>query len=110
MDRPYHVDPLDAAERARLEPWVSNLDSPAFVLNGLSQVTAAALFARYSRSPKSLRRLLLDEFLEGDAVVGGAAQPAGRRCMPRSRRKICAIPAVSSSRRIRMTSATPPGS
>ena len=54
---------------------MSNLDFPVFALNGLSQVTAAALFARYSRSPKSLRRLLLDEFLEGDAVVGGAAPP-----------------------------------
>jgi thymidylate synthase ThyX len=75
MTGPYHLEPLDAADRARLEPWVSNLDSPVFALNGLSQVTAAALFARYSRSPKSLRRLLLDEFLEGDAVVGGAAPP-----------------------------------
>ena len=84
MDRPYHVDPLDAAERARLEPWVSNLDSPAFVLNGLSQVTAAALFARYSRSPKSLRRLLLDEFLEGDAAAGGGP-PAGRDGAGRAR-------------------------
>ena len=84
MDRPYHVDPLDAAERARLEPWVSNLDSPVFVLNGLSQVTAAALFARYSRSPKSLRRLLLDEFLEGDAAMGGGA-PAGRDDAGRAR-------------------------
>ena len=84
MDRPYHLDPLDAAERARLEPWVSNLDSPAFVLNGLSQVTAAALFARYSRSPKSLRRLLLDEFLEGDAAPGAGA-PAGRDDAGRAR-------------------------
>ena len=84
MDRPYHLDPLDAAERARLEPWVSNLDSPAFVLNGLSQVTAAALFARYSRSPKSLRRLLLDEFLEGDAALGAGA-PAGRDDAGRAR-------------------------
>ncbi len=84
MDLPYHLDPLDAAERARLEPWVSNLDSPAFVLNGLSQVTAAALFARYSRSPKSLRRLLLDEFLADDAVMGAGA-PAGREDAGRAR-------------------------
>ena len=75
MTGPYHLEPLDAADRARLEPWVSNLDSPVFTLGGLSQVTAAALFARYSRSPKSLRRLLLDEFLEGDAAVGGVVAP-----------------------------------
>ena len=75
MTGPYHLEPLDAPDRARLEPWVSNLDSPVFALNGLSQVTAAALFARYSRSPKSLRRLLLDEFLEEGALVGGGAPP-----------------------------------
>jgi thymidylate synthase ThyX len=75
MTGPYHREPLNATDRARLEPWVSNLDSPVFALNGLAQVTAAALFARYSRSPKSLRRLLLDEFLEGDAALGGPAAP-----------------------------------
>ena len=76
MNGPYHLETLDDADRAQLEPWVSNLDSPVFALNGLSQVTAAALFARYSRSPKSLRRLLLDEFLKGDAVVPELAAPA----------------------------------
>jgi thymidylate synthase ThyX len=76
MNGPYHLETLDDADRAQLEPWVSNLDSPVFALNGLSQVTAAALFARYSRSPKSLRRLLLDEFLKGEAVVPELATPA----------------------------------
>ena len=76
MNGPYHLETLDDADRAQLEPWVSNLDSPVFALNGLSQVTAAALFARYSRSPKSLRRLLLDEFLKGEAVVPELAAPA----------------------------------
>jgi thymidylate synthase ThyX len=76
MPSAYHLETLDDGDRAQLEPWVSNLDSPVFALNGLSQVTAAALFARYSRSPKSLRRLLLDEFLKGDAVVPELAAPA----------------------------------
>lgn len=76
MNGPYHLETLNDADRAQLEPWVSNLDSPVFALNGLSQVTAAALFARYSRSPKSLRRLLLDEFLKGEAVVPELAAPA----------------------------------
>ena len=84
MTGPYHLEALDAADRARLGPWVSNLDSPVFTLTGLSQVTAAALFARYSRSPKSLRRLLVDEFLEGEAAVGGEA-PAGRDDAGRAR-------------------------
>jgi thymidylate synthase ThyX len=46
-----------------------------FALVGLPEVVKGALFARYSRSPKSLRRLLLDEFLPpGD---GPAAREAG---------------------------------
>ncbi len=36
-----------------------------FALVGLPEVVKGALFARYSRSPKSLRRLLIDEFLPG---------------------------------------------
>ena len=65
-------------EADRLRPFVSNLDRPVFALTGLPQVTCAALFARYSRSPRSLRRLLLDEFLsdEQSATVPGAG--AGR--------------------------------
>jgi thymidylate synthase ThyX len=41
-----------------------------FALVHLPEVVKGALFARYSRSAKSLRRLFLDEFLE--QVVGGA--------------------------------------
>src|ERR1035438_1920047 len=35
MNGPYHLETLDDADRAQLEPWVSNLDSPVFALNGL---------------------------------------------------------------------------
>ena len=80
----YTVEDLTPEERARLAPHVSDLDGPAFALVNLPQVTCAALFARYSRSRKSLRRLLLDEFLAADAAAGDAAVPgapggAGRR-------------------------------
>ena len=68
----YHVDEASAEERRLLAAHVTSLDAPAFALRGLSQTTAAALFARYSRSPKSLRRLLVDEFADG---LGGAAVP-----------------------------------
>ncbi|HYA00369.1 MAG TPA: FAD-dependent thymidylate synthase [Candidatus Binatia bacterium] len=74
----YHVEAFETGERDRLRPWVSNLESPVFVLRGLPQVTAAALFARYSRSRKSLRRLLLDEFLEADGGVVPPPDGAGR--------------------------------
>ncbi|MGA9161586.1 MAG: FAD-dependent thymidylate synthase [Actinomycetota bacterium] len=51
-------------ERARLEPHFTNLDGPVFALTNLPEVVKGALFARYSRTPKSLRRLFLDEFAE----------------------------------------------
>jgi thymidylate synthase ThyX len=58
--------PFTPDERERLRPHVSNLDGPVFALTNLPEVVKGALFARYSRSPKSLRRLLLDEFLPED--------------------------------------------
>ncbi len=60
-------------ERDRLTPFFTDLDGPVFALVNLPEVVKGALFARYSRSPKSLRRLFLDEFAEGQ----GAPGPAG---------------------------------
>src|SRR6059036_1570720 len=59
-------------ERAALAPYVSNLDGPVFALVNLPEVVKGALFARYSRSPKSLRRLFVDEFV-GAAGLSAAA-------------------------------------
>lgn len=53
-------------EQRRLAPFVSNLDKPVFVLKNLPQEVAGAVFSRYSRSEKSVRRLLLDEFLASE--------------------------------------------
>ena len=50
-------------ERTALAPYFGNVDSPVFVLTNLPEVVKGALFARYSRSAKSVRRLFLDEFL-----------------------------------------------
>lgn len=70
----YHAEAFTDEERARLAPYVTDIDGPVFALTGLPQVTCAALFARYSRSKKSVRRLLLDEFLDPEAplATGGA--------------------------------------
>ena len=60
-------------ERARLSRHFTNLDGPVFALVNLPEVVKGALFARYSRTTKSLRRLFLDEFadqLESGAVPG----------------------------------------
>ncbi|MBL7170124.1 MAG: FAD-dependent thymidylate synthase [Candidatus Aenigmarchaeota archaeon] len=46
-----------------LKPFFTNMDKSVFVLKNLPEVIKGALFARYSRSPKSLRKLLLDEFI-----------------------------------------------
>ena len=43
-----------------LRRYFTNLDGPVFALVNLPEVVKGALFARYSRSAKSLRRLFLD--------------------------------------------------
>ena len=45
-----------------LNKYFTNTDKPVFGLINLPDVVKGALFARYSRSNKSLRRLFLDEF------------------------------------------------
>ena len=69
------------AEAAALAPYFGNADSPIFALTNLPEVVKGALFARYSRSAKSVRRLFLDEFLEtaGDVDHGGAEGPGSAR-------------------------------
>ena len=66
-----HQDEFNADERQALAPYFTNLDRPVFALVNLPEVVKGALFARYSRSAKSLRRLFLDEFLD---QVGAAPQ------------------------------------
>jgi thymidylate synthase ThyX len=57
-------------ERALLSPHFTSLDGPVFALVNLPEVTKGALFARYSRSAKSLRRLFLDEFADQTVTTG----------------------------------------
>jgi thymidylate synthase ThyX len=72
------ADELTAGERARLAPHFTDLDGPVFALTELPEVVKGALFARYSRSPKSLRRLWLDEFA-GSEPTGAAVAVDTRR-------------------------------
>ena len=51
-------------ERAKLQPYFTNTDRHVFALTNLPETVKGALFARYSRSSKSLRRLFLDEFAQ----------------------------------------------
>ncbi len=70
----YVPESFDTNEQEILRRYFTNLDGPVFALVNLPEVVKGALFARYSRSSKSLRRLFLDEFvsdldLSGDHSV-----------------------------------------
>jgi thymidylate synthase ThyX len=70
---------FNAAEAKVLGRYFTNLDRPVFALRNLPEVVKGALFSRYSRTEKSLRRVLLDEFInEPDSgfehLAGGAVE------------------------------------
>ena len=66
----YVAESFTDAEADVLRRYFTNLDQPVFALVNLPEVVKGALFARYSRSAKSLRRLFLDEFV-GELDVSG---------------------------------------
>src|SRR5215472_19122027 len=65
-------------ERALLARYLTNTDRRVFALRNLPEVVRGALFSRYSRTEKSLRRVLLDEFLTAglDLAAADAAEAA----------------------------------
>src|SRR5881227_1641903 len=70
----YVQEQFTAEEADILRRYFTNLDQPVFALVNLPEVVKGALFARYSRTTKSLRRLFLDEFvgeldMSGDLTV-----------------------------------------
>ena len=67
---PYEAEEFTPAEADVLRRYFTNLDQPVFALVNLPEVVKGAMFARYSRSAKSLRRLFLDEFLEDLDISG----------------------------------------
>ena len=67
---PYAVEEFSDTEVSILRRYFTNLEGPVFALVNLPEVVKGALFARYSRSSKSLRRLFLDEFV-GDLDLSG---------------------------------------
>src|SRR6266699_4698577 len=67
---PYVRERFSDEEADVLRRYFTSLDGPVFALVNLPEVVKGALFARYSRSAKSLRRLFLDEFV-GDLDISG---------------------------------------
>ncbi|MEA2521738.1 MAG: hypothetical protein QOI81_1384 [Actinomycetota bacterium] len=72
----YAEETFTPAERDQLAPHFTNLDGPVFALTNLPEAVKGALFARYSRSTKSLRRLFLDEFAQ-DVTDAGTLSRVG---------------------------------
>jgi thymidylate synthase ThyX len=72
-------DSFTDPETRALAPFFTNTDRPVFALTNLPETVKGALFARYSRSAKSLRRLFLDEFLDqvGDAPAAATGSAVG---------------------------------
>jgi thymidylate synthase ThyX len=66
----YVPEEFTSDEADVLRRYFTNLDGPVFALVNLPEVVKGALFARYSRSPKSLRRLFLDEFVNDLEIDG----------------------------------------
>src|SRR5438105_8586956 len=69
------VDTFTPDEARALAPYFTNTDKSVFALTSLPETVKGALFARYSRSAKSVRRLFLDEFL-GQVDAGAPPQTA----------------------------------
>jgi thymidylate synthase ThyX len=68
---------FSAAELALLGRYCTNVDRRVFALRNLPEVVRGALFSRYSRTEKSLRRVLLDEFLNEPAAGLAPGEAAG---------------------------------
>ena len=66
----YVAEHFTSDEQDILRPYFTNVDGPVFALVNLPEVVKGALFARYSRSDKSLRRLFLDEFVGTLDITG----------------------------------------
>ena len=69
-----------SAEAASIDRYFTNLDRDVFALRNLPEVVKGALFSRYSRTEKGLRRVLLEEFLrDPDSGLDRlAVEPDGR--------------------------------
>ncbi len=74
----YFREPFTPDETRILDRFFTNTDLPVFALINLPEVVKGALFARYSRTSKSIRRLFLDEFVgDADTGISGIAEALG---------------------------------
>ena len=74
-------DTFTPDEARALAPYFTNTDRSVFALTNLPETVKGALFARYSRSAKSVRRLFLDEFI-GEVQTGSPDSSVDRGAKP----------------------------
>jgi thymidylate synthase ThyX len=75
----YATEAFTDDERAALSRHFTNLEGPVFALIDLPEAVKGAMFARYSRTTKSLRRLFLDEFADDVAGTGAGSVTGSAR-------------------------------
>ncbi|MBS3069469.1 FAD-dependent thymidylate synthase [Candidatus Micrarchaeota archaeon] len=84
------MEQFTESERSIISQFCTNTDKPVFALVNLPEVVCGALFSRYSRSTKSLRRVLLDEFINnpetGFAEVAKFAAGSGNSALVATRK------------------------
>jgi thymidylate synthase ThyX len=71
------TESFSESEKQIIMPYFTNLDKNIFVLKNLPEVIMGTLFSRYSRSDKSVRRLLLDEFISNKDIFAFDGTQAG---------------------------------
>ncbi len=90
----YYRETFTPEETAVLQRFFTNTDRPVFAVVNLPEVVKGALFARYSRSAKSIRRLFLDEFVSDpdtgiEAIAGRLGEgPVGLERAERLYRRV----------------------
>ena len=95
-------DTFTPDEARALTPYFTNTDRSVFALTNLPETVKGALFARYSRSAKSLRRLFLDEFI-GEVQTSRRIRPS---IAATTRPQVPAVPRRARGNRPRARSCT----
>ena len=69
---PYTPEKFTKKEKKVLLNFFTNWDKPIFAIHNLPQEVIGAMFSRYSRTAKSVRRLFLDEFWNQEEELASA--------------------------------------
>lgn len=65
---PYTPEIFTPKEKKILSQFFTNYDKPIYAIYNLPQEVIGAMFSRYSRTSKSVRRLFLDEFCDTETL------------------------------------------